>query len=78
MSDDVEEINICIDESVIQIVVGERILTGGPTSQIVESSGPTTLAVGSIEDGKFLRRVGSTIVGADGVGSSNSYNPSGW
>ncbi len=32
--------------------------------RIRESSGPTTLTVGNVSDGEFLKRVGSTIVGS--------------
>ena len=35
----------------------------GPSNQIDESSGPTSLTVGSILDGQILKRVGSTAVG---------------
>lgn len=39
---------------------------------IRETSGPTNLTVGSITDGQYLRRVGTTIVGAVVTGSSGS------
>ena len=37
---------------------------GGPATQIIETSGPTTLDIDAIPDGTFLKRVGATIVGA--------------
>lgn len=37
---------------------------------IRETSGPTTLTLGSVSDGQFLKRVGSTVVGAAGGGSA--------
>ena len=83
MSDEIDEVTITVEENVIQLVVGDRVIASesGPATQIVESSGPTTLTVGAVSDGQYLRRVGSTIVGAavsGGGGSSNSYTPSGW
>ena len=38
---------------------------GGPATQIQESSGPATLAIGSIPDGYLGKRVGLTFVGVD-------------
>ncbi len=40
-----------------------------PVSVVRETSGPTSLTVGSVSDGQFLKRVGSTIVGAAAGGS---------
>lgn len=37
-----------------------------PTTNIIETAGPTLLAVGDVADGEFLKRVGSEIVGAAG------------
>lgn len=80
MSGELDEITILLEPEVIELVVGDRVLTSGAATQIIESSGPTTLTVGAVSDGQYLRRVGSTIVGAavSGGGSSNSYDPSGW
>lgn len=39
-----------------------------------ETGGPTTLTLGSIPDGTFLRRVGSTVIGAAGSGSSDAQS----
>jgi len=39
--------------------------------RIQESSGPTNLTVGAIADGEYLKRSGSSIVGAVGVGAHN-------
>ena len=45
-------------------------VSGNPTvdlayaSAVRESAGPTTLTLGAVSDGQYLRRVGSTIVGA--------------
>lgn len=36
---------------------------GGPATQIQESSGPTTLTIGSVADGELIRRNGTTAVG---------------
>lgn len=36
----------------------------GPSNVITESSGPTSLSVGAVADGQFLKRVGSAVVGA--------------
>lgn len=36
-----------------------------PADQLIETGGPTTLDIASIPDGKFLRRVGSDVVGSD-------------
>jgi hypothetical protein len=39
---------------------------------LLETTGPTTLAMGAVADGEFLRRVGATVVGAaPGAGSVN-------
>jgi hypothetical protein len=38
--------------------------------RIRETSGPTTLTVGSVSDGQFLKRVGSTVVGAAAGGTT--------
>ncbi len=38
---------------------------GGPAEQIIETSGPTTLDLAGILDGKFLRRVGEEVIGDD-------------
>jgi hypothetical protein len=38
--------------------------SSGPATEIRESSGPTTLAVGAVANGQVLKRVGSTVVGA--------------
>lgn len=38
------------------------------TTAIRETSGPTTLAVGAVADGEYLKRVGATLVGAAGGG----------
>lgn len=35
---------------------------------LIETSGPTALFVGSVSDGQFLKRDGSTIIGAAGGG----------
>lgn len=35
-----------------------------PADEIIETSGPTTLTVGSIADGEFLVRSGSSVIGA--------------
>lgn len=43
--------------------------SGGPATQIQESSGPTTLTIGAIADGEFAKRVGSTLVGAAAGGA---------
>lgn len=40
--------------------------------RIRETSGPTNLVVGAVADGEFLKRVGSTIVGAAGGGGAPS------
>lgn len=40
---------------------------------LIETAGPTTLAMGAVADGKFLKRSGSSIVGADATGT-----PVGW
>jgi hypothetical protein len=37
-----------------------------------ETAGPTTLAMGSVADGQYLKRVGSTVVGAAGGGGGAS------
>lgn len=37
---------------------------------IRETSGPTTLTLGSVSDGQFLKRVGSTVVGAAASGAT--------
>jgi hypothetical protein len=42
----------------------------GPSNVITESSGPTDLTVGAIADGEYLRRVGTTVVGALPSGGS--------
>lgn len=36
----------------------------GPASSLRETSGPTTLTVGEVADGEFLKRDGATVVGA--------------
>lgn len=38
--------------------------------KIKTTTGPTTLTVGAVADGEFLKRVGSTVVGASAGGSS--------
>lgn len=38
---------------------------GGPATQIIETSGPTTLDIDGISDGQLLQRQGSTVVGVD-------------
>lgn len=38
--------------------------------RIQESAGPTTLTVGAVADGEFLKRVGSTVVGAAAGGTA--------
>lgn len=38
--------------------------TAGPATQIRETGGPTTLNIASIPDGDFLKRSGTTVVGA--------------
>ena len=40
-----------------------------------ETAGPTTLTVGAIVDGEFLKRVGSTIVSAEAGGGSGLTQP---
>lgn len=37
---------------------------------ITETAGPTGLTIGAVADGKFLKRVGTDIVGADGGGGA--------
>lgn len=44
----------------------------GPRNIIQESGGPTTLTVGAVADGEFLKRVGSTVVGAAGGGGGGA------
>lgn len=39
-----------------------------------ETSGPTTLTLGAIADGQFLRRSGSTVIGSTLFGMLNIYN----
>lgn len=36
--------------------------------RLAETGGPTILTLGAVADGKFLKRVGSNIVGVDGTG----------
>jgi hypothetical protein len=43
----------------------------GPSNVITESSGPTDLTVGAIADGEYLRRVGTTVVGASITGGGS-------
>jgi hypothetical protein len=43
----------------------------GPSNVITESSGPTNLSVGAIADGEYLRRVGTTVVGASITGGGS-------
>ncbi len=62
-------VNLTTVEVVIeddQIIVVETGIRGpaGPSNVITESSGPTALAVGAVSDGQFLKRAGSSIVGA--------------
>lgn len=45
---------------------------GGSATSITESSGPTTLSVGAIADGEYLKRSGSTVIGATVSASSFS------
>jgi hypothetical protein len=46
----------------------------GPGNQIVESGGPTALAVGAIADGQLLRRQGNAIVGeSPSVGGTSDH-----
>lgn len=40
-------------------------------NKIVETSGPTTLTVGAVADGEFLRRSGSTVIGATAAAGSD-------
>ncbi|MBI2919663.1 MAG: hypothetical protein HYY18_01110 [Planctomycetes bacterium] len=40
--------------------------------RLQESSGPTNLALGSISDGQFLKRSGTSIIGDSGGGGSES------
>ena len=51
--------------------------SGGPATQVLETSGPTTLTIGAIADGEFAKRVGATLVGAaaggGGAPSTASY-----
>lgn len=37
---------------------------GGPAKSIRETSGPTVLTLGAVADGEYLKRSGSTVVGA--------------
>lgn len=50
---------------------------GGPAEEILESSGPTTLAVGAIADGQLTRRNGSTLVGIARAGADTTAVHSG-
>jgi len=43
------------------------------TSTLYETTGPTTLAIGSIVDGEYLKRVGSTVVSAAVSGGGTVY-----
>ena len=42
----------------------------GVATTLQETSGPTTLTVGSVADGQYLKRVGSTVVGGTPSGGS--------
>lgn len=58
-------------------------LTGDVTSvgnaatvkKITETSGPTTLTIGTITDGQFLKRVGATLVSATPSGTGDVVGP---
>jgi hypothetical protein len=45
---------------------------GGAATQITETSGPTTLNIGAIADGEYLKRSGTDIVGAAVSGGSGA------
>jgi hypothetical protein len=48
-------------------------ISGAPTA-LKEASGPTTLTLGGVADGDFLKRVGTTIVGAAGGGGGTTFD----
>lgn len=60
---------VCVDDGVWTGPLGAG-GAGGPATEIEESSGPTTLAIGAVADGEFLKREGSTVVGAAAGGAS--------
>lgn len=43
--------------------------SAGPATQLLETGGPTILTVGDVDDGQYLRRAGSTVVGSYNVGT---------
>ncbi len=43
---------------------GTTLTMTGASASIKESAGPTTLSIGAVADGQYLRRSGSSIVGA--------------
>lgn len=43
---------------------------GGPATQLIETSGPTTLTIAGIADGEFFKRSGTTVIGAASPGTS--------
>jgi len=47
--------------------------TDSLATAIQESSGPSVLAIGSVTDGQYLRRVGATVVGAAGGGGGAAW-----
>ena len=55
-------------EKQMRFVMGLESLAGfkqEPAEQIIETAGPTTLDIGAIADGEFLKRVGTDVVGHD-------------
>jgi len=76
--------SITFDWSGAGLVVAKRAaLTGDVTAsadsnattvaKITETSGPTALTIGTIADGEFLKRVGSTLVSAAAGGSGLTH-----
>jgi hypothetical protein len=43
-----------------------------PADEIIETSGPTTMAVGAVADGEYLKRSGATVVGGTPPGGTTA------